>query len=75
MLSREASRHRGHGVAFQAHLGKRAVCGRSGAHRRGCLKDCQLQANDQVCFFAMIETRTALDSLEANAAMEGVDAV
>lgn len=56
-------------------LGRRGVCGRSGANRYGRVRDYYAHSNDQVCLVAMLETRTALDRLEEIASVEGVDAI
>ena len=75
MIQSPEDAHRAVAATRYPPLGRRGVCGRSGANRYGRLKDYYLQANEQVCVVAMIETRTALDRLEEIAAVEGVDAV
>lgn len=53
--------------------GVRGVATLHRANRFGRVKDYYRQANDQMCVLVQVETRAALDNLEAIAAVEGVD--
>jgi 4-hydroxy-2-oxoheptanedioate aldolase len=45
------------------------------ASRYGRVREYERHANDEMCVIVQIETRTALDNLEAIAAVDGVDAL
>lgn len=55
--------------------GIRGVSGSSRAARYGRIKDYLQKANDEICVLVQVETRSALDQLEAIAAVPGVDGV
>ena len=55
--------------------GVRGVAGSTRANRFGRVKDYARRASEELCVLVQVETRTALDSLEAIAAVEGVDGV
>lgn len=55
--------------------GIRGVSGSSRAARYGRIKDYLRKANDEVCVLVQVETRSALDQLEAIAEVPGVDGV
>jgi 4-hydroxy-2-oxoheptanedioate aldolase len=53
--------------------GARGVAGTHRASKFGRVKNYATEAGDQICVLVQIETRLALDNLEAIAAVEGVD--
>jgi 4-hydroxy-2-oxoheptanedioate aldolase len=55
--------------------GVRGVAGSTRANRFGRVKDYARRASEELCVLVQIETRTALDNLEAVAAVDGVDGV
>ena len=55
--------------------GVRGVGGTTRATRFGRIKDYARRASEELCVLVQIETRTALDSLEAIAGVDGVDGV
>lgn len=55
--------------------GLRGVAGTTRANRFGRVKDYARRASEELCVLVQIETRTALDNLEAIAAVDGVDGV
>ena len=55
--------------------GVRGVAGSTRANRFGRVKDYARRASEELCVLVQVETRTALDNLEAIAAVEGVDGV
>jgi 4-hydroxy-2-oxoheptanedioate aldolase len=55
--------------------GIRGVAAAARASRYGRVTDYLKQANDEICVLVQVETRTALDQLEAIAKVEGVDGV
>jgi 4-hydroxy-2-oxoheptanedioate aldolase len=55
--------------------GVRGVSGSNRAARYGRIKDYLHKANDEICVLVQVETRSALDQLEAIAAVPGVDGV
>ncbi|HEX2115942.1 MAG TPA: HpcH/HpaI aldolase/citrate lyase family protein [Alphaproteobacteria bacterium] len=55
--------------------GIRGVATTTRAGKFGRIKDYLRKANDEICVLVQVETRTALDNLEAIAAVEGVDGV
>jgi 4-hydroxy-2-oxoheptanedioate aldolase len=55
--------------------GVRGVAGSTRANRFGRVKDYARRASAELCVLVQVETRTALDSLEAIAAVEGVDGI
>ena len=55
--------------------GVRGVAGSTRANRFGRVKDYARRASAELCVLVQVETRTALDSLEAIASVEGVDGV
>jgi 4-hydroxy-2-oxoheptanedioate aldolase len=55
--------------------GTRGVSGSSRASQYGRVKDYLSRADEEICLILQIETRAALDQLEAISATEGVDAV
>lgn len=56
-------------------LGVRGVSGSNRAARYGRIKDYLHRANEEICVLVQIETASALEQLEAIAAVEGVDGV
>lgn len=56
-------------------LGIRGVSGSNRAARYGRIKDYLHRANEEICVLVQIETASALEQLEAIAAVEGVDGV
>lgn len=56
-------------------LGIRGVSGSNRAARYGRIKDYLQKANDEVCVLVQVETRSALEQLEAIASVPGVDGV
>jgi 4-hydroxy-2-oxoheptanedioate aldolase len=61
-------------VRYPPH-GVRGVAGASRASRFGRVRDYLKLADQQICLIVQVETRKALDELEAIAAVEGVDGV
>ena len=55
--------------------GVRGVAGSVRANRFGRVKEYAKRAADELCVLVQVETRTALDNLDAIAAVEGVDGV
>jgi len=55
--------------------GVRGVAGSTRANRFGRVKDYARRASEELCVLVQVETRTALDHLEAIAAVDGVDGV
>jgi 4-hydroxy-2-oxoheptanedioate aldolase len=55
--------------------GVRGVGGTTRATRFGRIKDYARRASEELCVLVQIETRTALDNLEAIAGVDGVDGV
>jgi 4-hydroxy-2-oxoheptanedioate aldolase len=55
--------------------GLRGLGGTTRANRFGRVKDYATRAREELCVLVQVETRTALDSLEAIAAVDGVDGV
>ena len=55
--------------------GVRGLGGTTRANRFGRVKDYARRASEELCVLVQVETRTALDSLEAIAAVDGVDGV
>jgi len=55
--------------------GQRGVAGAARASRYGRVTDYLKKADDEICLLVQVETRSALDQLEAIAAVEGVDGV
>jgi 4-hydroxy-2-oxoheptanedioate aldolase len=55
--------------------GVRGLGGTTRASRFGRVKDYARRASEELCVLVQVETRTALDSLEAIAAIDGVDGV
>jgi 4-hydroxy-2-oxoheptanedioate aldolase len=55
--------------------GLRGVAGTTRATRFGRIKDYAKRAHEELCLLVQVETRQALDDLEAIAAVEGVDGV
>lgn len=55
--------------------GVRGVAGLTRATRFGRVKDYAKRAHEELCVLLQVETQTALDQLEAIAAVEGVDGV
>ena len=55
--------------------GLRGVAGTTRANRFGRIKDYARRASEELCVLVQVETRTALDSLEAIAAVDGIDGV
>ena len=55
--------------------GVRGVAGSVRANRFGRVKDYAKRAAEELCVLVQVETRTALDNLEAIASVEGVDGV
>ena len=55
--------------------GVRGVAGSVRANRFGRVKDYARRASEELCVLVQVETRTALDNLEAIAAVDGVDGV
>jgi 4-hydroxy-2-oxoheptanedioate aldolase len=55
--------------------GVRGVSGSSRASQYGRIKDYLKRADEEVCLLVQIETRSALDQLEAIAGVEGIDGV
>jgi 4-hydroxy-2-oxoheptanedioate aldolase len=58
-----------------APAGIRGVAGTTRATRFGRVKDYFARAEDELCLLVQVESRQALDQLEAIAAVDGVDAV
>jgi len=56
-------------------LGIRGVAAAHRANRYGRVKDYAKRANDEMCVIVQLETRVALDNLDAIAAVDGVDAL
>jgi 4-hydroxy-2-oxoheptanedioate aldolase len=61
----EATRYPPHGC--------RGVASTTRANRYGRIKDYARQADDEICVIVQIETRTALENIEAIAAVDGVE--
>jgi 4-hydroxy-2-oxoheptanedioate aldolase len=55
--------------------GLRGVAGTTRANRFGRVKDYARRASEELCVLVQVETRTALDSLGAIAAVDGIDGV
>jgi 4-hydroxy-2-oxoheptanedioate aldolase len=55
--------------------GVRGVAGSTRANRFGRVKDYARRASEELCVLVQVETRTALDNLEAIAGVAGVDGV
>ena len=55
--------------------GARGVAGMTRASRYGLVEGYATSAEDELCLIVQVETRTALDALEAIATVEGVDGV
>jgi 4-hydroxy-2-oxoheptanedioate aldolase len=55
--------------------GMRGVASASRASRFGRVTDYLKKADDEICLLVQVETKSALDQLEAIAAVEGVDGV
>lgn len=55
--------------------GVRGVAGSTRANRFGRVKDYARRASEELCVLVQVETRMALDNLEAIAAVDGVDGV
>jgi 4-hydroxy-2-oxoheptanedioate aldolase len=55
--------------------GVRGVAGSVRANRFGRVKDYARRASEELCVLVQVETQTALDNLEAIAAVDGVDGV
>ena len=55
--------------------GLRGLGGTTRANRFGRIKDYARRASEELCVLVQVETRTALDSLDAIAAVEGIDGV
>ena len=55
--------------------GIRGITGSGRASRFGRVKDYLKKADDEICLLVQVETRQALDQIEAIAAVEGVDGV
>jgi 4-hydroxy-2-oxoheptanedioate aldolase len=55
--------------------GVRGVAGTTRATRFGRIKDYAKRAHEEICVLVQVETRSALDQLEAICAVEGVDGV
>jgi 4-hydroxy-2-oxoheptanedioate aldolase len=55
--------------------GIRGVATTTRAGRFGRIKDYLHKANDEICVLVQVETKTALDNLEAIAAVDGIDGV
>jgi 4-hydroxy-2-oxoheptanedioate aldolase len=55
--------------------GLRGVAGTTRATRFGRIKDYARRAHEETCLLVQVETRAALDSIEAIAAVEGVDGI
>jgi 4-hydroxy-2-oxoheptanedioate aldolase len=56
-------------------LGIRGTAGSSRASRYGRVKDYLKKANSEVCLLVQVETREALDQIEAIAKVDGIDGV
>jgi 4-hydroxy-2-oxoheptanedioate aldolase len=56
-------------------LGMRGTAGSSRASRYGRVTDYLKKANDEVCLLVQVETRSALDQIEAIAKVDGIDGV
>jgi 4-hydroxy-2-oxoheptanedioate aldolase len=55
--------------------GLRGVAGATRATRFGRIKDYARRAHEETCLLVQVETRAALDNIEAIAAVEGVDGI
>ncbi|HWM47264.1 MAG TPA: HpcH/HpaI aldolase/citrate lyase family protein [Xanthobacteraceae bacterium] len=55
--------------------GMRGVAGASRASRYGRVNDYLRKADDEICLLVQVETKSALDQIEAIASVEGVDGV
>ena len=55
--------------------GVRGVAGTTRATRFGRIKDYARRAHEEICVLVQVETKSALDQLEAICAVEGVDGV
>lgn len=55
--------------------GIRGTAGSSRASRYGRVKDYLKKANDEICLLVQVETRSALDQIEAIAKVDGIDGV
>ena len=55
--------------------GVRGVAGTTRATRFGRIKDYALRAHEELCLLVQVETRSALDNIEAICAVEGIDGV
>jgi 4-hydroxy-2-oxoheptanedioate aldolase len=56
-------------------LGMRGVAGLTRAGRFGAIPNYTARANDEICLLVQVETRAALDEIEAIAAVDGVDGI
>jgi len=56
-------------------LGMRGVAGLTRAGRYGAIPNYTARANDEICLLVQVETRAALDEIEAIAAVDGVDGI
>jgi 4-hydroxy-2-oxoheptanedioate aldolase len=66
-----------HAVAYTRYppQGLRGVAGTTRATRFGRIKDYARRAHEETCLLVQVETQAALDSIEAIAAVEGVDGI
>lgn len=55
--------------------GMRGVAGMTRAGRYGAIKNYTQRANDEICLLVQVETKSALDEIEAIAAVDGVDGI
>lgn len=55
--------------------GVRGVAGTTRATRFGRIKDYARRAHEEICLLVQVETQAALDSIEAIAAVEGIDGI
>src|SRR5262245_27460258 len=55
--------------------GMRGVAGAARASRYGRVTDYLKKADDEICLLVQVETKSALDQLEAIASVEGIDGV
>src|ERR671918_135947 len=65
------------GVSFTRYppAGVRGVAGTTRATRFGRVQDYARRAHEEICVLVQVETKPALDNLEAIAAVEGVDGI
>lgn len=56
-------------------LGMRGVAGMTRASRFGSIPDYAAHANAEICLLVQVETKAALDQIEAIAAVDGVDGI